>query len=109
MKFRLKQIAKKVKEPWVPQEVAKVDGFHVYLCRFKGEYVMHKHPGDELFLCIEGEMEIETPEGTFLIKEGEGILMKKGVPHRSRARKKALLLMFERIGLQRQHVRKLSS
>lgn len=106
MKFQLKRIGKEIKEPWTPQEVANVDGYHAYLCLFKGKYVMHKHPGDELFLCLDGEMEIETAEGTVVLKEGEGVLVKKGTPHRSKARKKALLLMFERIGLQRQNVRK---
>ncbi|UCF78684.1 MAG: cupin domain-containing protein [Candidatus Eiseniibacteriota bacterium] len=106
MKLRLKDIGKKITEPWTPQEVAKVDGHHAYLCLFKGEYVTHKHPGDELFLCLDGEMEIETPDGTVSLKQGEGILIKKGTPHKSRAKKKAMLLMFERIGLQREPIKK---
>lgn len=102
MKTRLKDLSKKIKDPWTPLEVACVDGHHVYLCLFKGEFVTHKHPGDEYFLCLDGQLEIETPDGTIVLKEGEGALIKKGTPHRSKAKKKALLLMFERIGLQRQ-------
>ncbi len=102
MKTKLKDVSKKIKEPWKPQEVACIDGHHVYLCLFKGEFVSHKHPGDEFFLCLDGQLEIETPDGTIVLKEGEGTLIKKGTPHKSRAKKKALLLMFERIGLQRQ-------
>jgi mannose-6-phosphate isomerase-like protein (cupin superfamily) len=104
MKLQLKKIAKKIKEPWSPQEVATVDGHHAYLCQFKGDFIMHRHPGDELFLCLDGEFEIETPDGTFVVKEGECFLVKKGTPHKTRARKKALLLMFERFGLQKQPV-----
>jgi mannose-6-phosphate isomerase-like protein (cupin superfamily) len=106
MKFKLKEIGKKIKEPWTPQEVATVDGHHTYLVQFEGEYVTHTHPGDEFFVCLDGEMEIETPDGTFSVKEGEGLLIKKGTPHKSRAQKKALLLMFERIGLQREPIKK---
>jgi mannose-6-phosphate isomerase-like protein (cupin superfamily) len=105
MKLQLKQIAKKIKEPWLPQEVATIDGHHAYLCLFKGDFVTHRHPGDELFLCLDGEFEIETADGTFVVKEGEGFLVRKGTPHKTRARKKALLLMVERLGLQRQPVR----
>jgi len=104
MKVELKKISKKIKEPWVPQEVAIIDGHHVYLCLFKGDFVTHTHPGDEFFLCVDGEFEIETPDGTFKVKEGESFLVKKGTPHKTRARKKALLMMFERSGLQKQPV-----
>jgi mannose-6-phosphate isomerase-like protein (cupin superfamily) len=106
MTLKLKDIEKKIKEPWSPQEVASVDGHHVYLCLFEGEYVTHTHPGDEFFLCLDGDMEIETPDGTHSLSKGEGVLIKKGTPHKSRARKKALLLMFERIGLQREPIKK---
>jgi mannose-6-phosphate isomerase-like protein (cupin superfamily) len=102
MKTKLKDVSKKIKEPWTPQEVACIDGHHVYLCLFKGEFVSHKHPGDEFFLCLDGQLEIETPDGSIVLKEGESTLIKKGTPHKSKAKKKALLLMFERIGLQRQ-------
>lgn len=47
MKLQLKQISKKIKKPWIPQEVAVVDGHHAYLCMFKGDFVTHRHPGDE--------------------------------------------------------------
>jgi len=102
MKTKLKDVSKKIKEPWTPQEVASVDGNHVYLVLFKGEFVSHKHPGDEFFLCLDGQLEIETPDGPIVLKEGECTLIKKGTPHKSKAKKKALLLMFERMGLQRQ-------
>src|SRR5512137_1234080 len=104
MKQQLKKLAKKIKDPWLPQEVAVVDGHHAYLCLFKGDFVMHRHPGDELFLCLDGEFEIETPEGTFAVKPGETFLVKSGTPHKTRARRKALLMMFERCGLQKQPV-----
>ncbi len=106
MKFKLKEIGKKIKEPWTPQEIAQVDGHHAYLCLFEGEYVTHTHPGDEFFVCLDGELEIETPDGTHSLKTGEGALIKKGTPHKSKAPKKALLLMFERIGLQREPIKK---
>jgi mannose-6-phosphate isomerase-like protein (cupin superfamily) len=104
MRLKLKDIRKKLDEPWTPQEIANVDGHHVYLCLFKGEFQTHRHPGDEFFLCLGGELEIETPDGPIVLKEGEGTVVKKGTPHKSKARKKAVLLMFERVGLPRQPV-----
>ena len=40
---------------WSPRVVAELNGQHVKLVKFRGEFVWHKHdPEDELFLVVKG-------------------------------------------------------
>ncbi len=49
----------------------------------KGEFVWHKHDdSDELFLVIEGELDIEFRDRTVKLKPGELIVVPRGTEHR---------------------------
>jgi mannose-6-phosphate isomerase-like protein (cupin superfamily) len=92
-------LAKKLKGPWEPMEVVRMDGYHVLLALFDGEYKFHKHDGDEMFYVIKGEIEIEMDSGTIKLKEGEGYLLPKETEHRSRAAKPSVVMAIERANL----------
>ncbi|MDX1470986.1 MAG: cupin domain-containing protein [Flavobacteriaceae bacterium] len=74
---------------WHPHKIAEVDGMNVLLAKLKGEFVWHKHEEqDELFQVIKGTlyMQIKDVSGsddvrTEKIKEGEIIVIPKGVEH----------------------------
>ena len=92
-------LAKKLKGPWQPMEVVRMDGFHVLLALFDGEYKFHKHDADEMFYVVKGEIEIEMKDQTIKIKEGEGYLLPKDTAHRSRAEKPSVVIAIERTNL----------
>lgn len=92
-------LAKKLKGPWEPMEVVRMDGYHVLLALFDGEYKFHKHDGDEMFYVIKGEIEIEMKDKTIKIKEGEGYLLPKETAHRSKAEKPSIVMAIERANL----------
>lgn len=73
-----------------------VDEYCAYLSRFEGAYRFHEHVRDELYLVVEGEIFIDYFDGSsVLVREGEVTVVKAGERHRSRAERKALVVMFK--------------
>jgi mannose-6-phosphate isomerase-like protein (cupin superfamily) len=101
-KIKVKDEVKRIKKPFHPLHLENVGDSHVYLVLVKGEYKKHRHPSDEFFYVIDGELELELDEGTEKLKKGEGILVKKGKWHKSKSKKKAMVMMFEKTGLDMQ-------
>ena len=67
---------------WHPHVVAEGDSLQVYLSKIRGEFVMHRHEnGDELFYVIKGAMEMCFKDRTVPVREGEIILVPRGVEH----------------------------
>jgi mannose-6-phosphate isomerase-like protein (cupin superfamily) len=75
-----------------------VGDHNIYLVVLEGEYKRHKHPYDEFFYVVDGEIEIELGNNVEKLGAGEGLLVKNGVLHKSRSTKKSLVMMFERAG-----------
>jgi mannose-6-phosphate isomerase-like protein (cupin superfamily) len=63
----------------------------------EGEFRWHRHPhSDELFLVLEGELEIDLSDGrTLRLRPGEAVTIPAGVVHRRRSRGRAVNLCFE--------------
>ena len=52
-------------EHWTPKIVEELNDYQIKLVKIQGEFVWHDHADtDELFLVVEGEMEIEFEELT---------------------------------------------
>jgi mannose-6-phosphate isomerase-like protein (cupin superfamily) len=86
---------------WHPHLIAEGDSLQVYLSKIQGEFIMHAHDnGDELFYVVKGRMEMCFKDHTVEIKEGEIILVPKGVEHcpRTVPNEEAHLLVIEPIG-----------
>jgi mannose-6-phosphate isomerase-like protein (cupin superfamily) len=67
---------------WHPHLITEGSGLQVYLSKIQGEFVMHTHDnGDELFYVLKGKMEMCFKDKTVPVKEGELILVPKGVEH----------------------------
>jgi len=67
---------------WYPHVIAERDSLQVYLSKIQGEFVMHAHEnGDELFYVVKGEMEMRFKDRAVPVKEGEVILIPRGVEH----------------------------
>lgn len=67
---------------------ARYNGNEVPLCKVEGEYHWHQHPDtDELFLVIEGELDMEWRDRTENLVQGDLIVVPRGTEHRPCARK----------------------
>ncbi|MBH1945336.1 cupin domain-containing protein [Alteriqipengyuania sp. NZ-12B] len=73
-------------EHWSPRLAARYNGNEVRLARVEGDYHWHCHPDtDELFLVVEGELDIEFRDRVEHLAQGELIVVPRGVEHRPRA------------------------
>ncbi|MGQ7829648.1 cupin domain-containing protein [Altererythrobacter sp. Z27] len=67
---------------------ARYNGNEVRLCKVEGEYHWHQHDDtDELFLVIEGELDMEFRDHTERMVQGDLIIVPRGTEHRPCARK----------------------
>ncbi|MCB9839051.1 MAG: cupin domain-containing protein [Phycisphaeraceae bacterium] len=83
-------------EAWSPRVIGECNGQHVKLARLDGEFVWHAHEHeDELFLVVEGEIEIQFRDRVVELREGELCIVPRGVEHRPVARRPASVLLFE--------------
>lgn len=83
-------------ETWSPKIVGALNGQHVKLAKLAGEFVWHRHAEeDELFLVVQGELDIELRERTLHLREGEFCIVPRGVEHRPIAAREAHVLLFE--------------
>ena len=81
---------------WNPRIVGELNGQHVKLVKFQGEFVWHKHDNeDEMFYVLKGEFNMELRDKTILIKENEFFIVPKGVEHRPVAEKEVSIMLFE--------------
>ena len=73
-------------EQWAPKIVARFNDNEVRLCKVEGEFQWHVHAdSDELFLVVEGELEIDFEDRTERLQPGEMIVVPAGARHRPRA------------------------
>ncbi len=84
---------------WNPRIVGELNGQHVKLVKFQGEFVWHKHDHeDELFLVIKGRFRMEFRDRHFWLEEGEFLIVPRGVEHRPVAEDEVHVLLFEPAG-----------
>jgi len=91
-------------EHWSPRIVGELNGQHVKLVKFQGEFVWHHHDDeDELFLVVHGSFRMEYRdeggvERSMQIGEGEFVVVPRGVEHRPCANEEVHVLLFEPAG-----------
>jgi mannose-6-phosphate isomerase-like protein (cupin superfamily) len=81
---------------WQPKIVGELNGQHVKLAKFKGEFVWHSHEHeDELFLVIRGRFRMELRDGNIDLEAGEFLVVPRGVEHRPVADEEVEVMLFE--------------
>lgn len=84
---------------WSPRIVAALNGQHVKLARFQGEFVWHHHAdADELFLVIAGRFRMDFRDRSVWVETGEFIVVPRGVEHRPYAEEEVAVMLFEPAG-----------
>ena len=83
-------------ERWWNQTLCRVNDCVARLGVFQGEFHWHKHDReDELFYVVEGELLLDLEGRTVTLGPRQGLLVPRGVSHRTRAPKRAVVLMIE--------------
>ena len=81
---------------WNPRIVAELNGQHVKLVKFQGEFLWHKHDNeDEMFLVLKGQFKMEYRDKTVVIKENEFVVVPKGIEHRPVAESEVSVMLIE--------------
>lgn len=84
---------------WQPRIVAALNGQHVKLVKFAGEFTWHHHADeDELFLVVAGQFRMELRDGVVELGPGEMLVVPRGVEHRPVADAEVSVLLFEPAG-----------
>jgi mannose-6-phosphate isomerase-like protein (cupin superfamily) len=83
-------------EHWSPRIVGELNDSYVKLAKLKGEFVWHKHENeDELFLVVKGQLQIKLRDRDLFIKEGEFVIIPKGVEHCPVAAEEVQVILLE--------------
>jgi len=83
-------------ERWSPRIVGELNGQHVKLVKLEGEFVWHRHAQeDELFLVLEGHLDIRLRDGVVGLDPGELFIVPRGVEHQPVATGEVHVLLFE--------------
>ena len=95
------QMVKECKDKWFNQTLTQVNESVVRLGIVEGEYHWHKHDNDdEFFFVLEGQLLIDLEDQTIELSPNQGVTISKGVMHRPRAPKRAVMLMVETSAIQ---------
>lgn len=85
---------------WFNQTLVSVNGAVVRMGVVEGEYHWHKHEADdEFFFVVEGRLFVDIEAGTFALAARQGLVVPRGVKHRTRAPERTVILMVENAGI----------
>ena len=95
-KVSLAQKLLEISDSWNPRIAGTLNGQHVKLVKFKGEFVWHHHQEeDELFYVVKGSFDMYMRDKIVTIREGEFIIMPRGVEHKPVANEEVEIMLFE--------------
>jgi len=98
-KINLSEGIDEIEDYWSPVIVGTINDHDAKIAKFKGEFVWHHHSDtDELFLILKGTIQIELEGETKVLKQGDLMVIKKGVEHKPVALEEAHVLMIEKRG-----------
>ncbi len=102
MKIEKINIAEKlslIHSHWKPALAGELNGQHVKLVKFKGEFAWHKHDNeDEMFYVIKGEFSMQLEDKKIDLCEGEFLIIPEGVLHRPVSIDEVHVMLFEPSG-----------
>lgn len=95
-KISLADAFAQVTEHWRPKLLGELNGQHVKLSKFKGEFVWHHHEHeDELFLVVHGRFRMDFRDRSVDLAEGDVIIVPRRMEHRPVADEEVHVLLFE--------------
>ncbi len=98
--INLQQKFAKFDEHWAPRVVAQMNNYQFKLAKVQGEFVWHQHDDtDEVFLVIEGSLDIEFENGKVTLTAGEMYVVPQGVKHKPVANEECKIMLIEPEGV----------
>lgn len=89
-------LADQCTEKWWNQTLCKVNESVARIGVFEGEFHWHKHDReDELFFVLDGVLLLDFEDRTVELHPRQGMVVPKGVVHRTRAKQRTVVLMVE--------------
>jgi mannose-6-phosphate isomerase-like protein (cupin superfamily) len=99
-KLSIPELVAENTEPWFNQSLCRVNDCVARVGIIYGEFHWHHHDlEDEFFYVVSGRLLVDLEDRTETLEPGEGIMVPKGVRHRTRAPEKTVMLMFEGSGI----------
>ncbi|WP_420321268.1 cupin domain-containing protein [Flagellimonas sp.] len=98
--INIKQKHAEFTKQWHPHQIAIVDDMQVLLAKLQGEFVWHAHEHeDELFQVVKGTLYMQFRDRIEVVKEGEIIVVPKGVEHNPMTKndEEVQVLLFEKL------------
>lgn len=90
----------KFSDHWSPRVIAEMNDYQFKLVKVKSEFVWHNHPDtDEVFIVIEGILDIEFRDGKVTLESGEMFVIAKGVEHKPVAKSECKIMLVEPKGV----------
>lgn len=89
----------KIKEQHSYKVIAQMNDYHFKLVRAQREFIWHKHTEtDEVFVVIDGNLQIDLSDKTLHLKKGEMVVIPRGVEHRPSCKEECKVLLIEPAG-----------
>ena len=86
----------KFNEHWSPKVVAEMNDYQFKLAKVLGEFIWHTHKDtDEVFMVIEGVLDIVFRDGKVRLEAGELFVVPRGVEHKPVAEQECRILLVE--------------
>jgi len=89
---------------WSPKILGELNGQQVKVAKFQGEFIWHRHQAeDELFLVLRGSFRMDYRDGegreqAIELRQGEFLIVPRGIEHRPVAAEEVHVLLFEPAG-----------
>ncbi len=95
----LKEKAGLIHELHAYKLIALLNDYQIKMVKAKREFVWHRHDEtDELFLVVEGRLQIALRDTTLDVAEGELVVIPKGVDHKPICRESCTVVLIEPAG-----------
>jgi mannose-6-phosphate isomerase-like protein (cupin superfamily) len=91
--------ARKIQKLHSYKLVAEMNDYQFKLVKAKREFIWHKHvETDEVFMVIEGHLQIDLRDKTLNLNKGEMVVVPKGVEHKPVCKEECTILLIEPSG-----------
>ena len=95
-KVNLQEKFGRFEDYWSPKILGEVNDSYVKAVKVKGEFIWHHHENeDEMFLVVKGTLRMRFRDRDVLVREGEFVIVPRGVEHMPVAEEETHILLLE--------------